>query len=104
MDTVSSRPKEGAPMGSIESRRRAAAAARRFGAVAAGLLSAAAIAVVALARFDFLGAGVHVNLAMLLGALGTIGVGVGLMALTFYSSRSGADDEVKMGSPDDPAP
>jgi hypothetical protein len=41
---------------------------------------------------------------MLLGALGTIGVGVGLMALTFYSSRSGADDEVKTGAPDDPAP
>jgi hypothetical protein len=91
-------------MSSTEDRRRAAKAARRFGAVAAGLLAASAIVIVALARFDFLGAGVHVNLAMLLGALGTIGVGVGLMALTFYSSRSGADDEVKTGAPDDPAP
>lgn len=72
----------------------AAAAARRFGAVAAGLLIAAAIAIVALVRFDFLGAGVHVNLAMVLGAAGTIAAGVGLMALTFYSSRSGSDDDI----------
>jgi hypothetical protein len=79
-------------------------AARRFGAIAAGALIVVAAAIVAAARFDFLGAGFHVNLAMLLGALGTIGVGVGLMALTFYSSRSGADDEVKSGAPDDPSP
>lgn len=79
-------------------------AARRFGAALAGGLLAAAAAIVALARFDFLGAGFHVNLAMLLGAIGTIGVGVGLMGLTFYSSRSGADDEVETRAPDDPAP
>lgn len=79
-------------------------AARRFGAVAAGVLLAAVAAIVALARFDFLGAGFHVNFAMMLGAVGTIGVGVGLMALTFYSSRSGADDDVETGAPDDPAP
>lgn len=91
-------------MSSAESRRRAAAAARRFGAVAAGLLAAAAIAIAAIARFDFLGAGFHVNLAMLLGAVGTIAIGVGLMALTFYSSRSGADDRVKTSAPEDPAP
>lgn len=85
-------------------RRRAAGAARRFGAVAAALIVAATIVIAALARFDFLGAGFHGNLAMLLGALGTIAVGVGLMALTFYSSRSGADDDVKTVAPDDLAP
>lgn len=73
-------------------------------AIAAGALAVLAALIVAAARFDFLGAGFHVNFAMVLGALGTIGVGVGLMALTFYSSRSGADDEVKTGGPDDPAP
>ncbi|MDZ7629077.1 MAG: hypothetical protein U5J99_11825 [Parvularculaceae bacterium] len=79
---------------SRQTRARAAAAARRFGVVAAGLLAISAIVIVALARFDFLGAGFHVNLAMALGAAGTIAVGVGLMALTFYSSRSGSDDEI----------
>lgn len=79
-------------------------AARRFGAIAAGALFAISALVVVTAQFDFLDAGIHVNLAMLLGAVGAIGVGVGLMALTFYSSRSGADDEVKTGEMDDGAP
>ncbi len=77
-------------------------AAARFGAIAACLIAGAAILIVAAGRFDFLGAGFHVNFAMLLGAVGTIAVGVGLMALVFYSSRSGADDEVKTPTTDDP--
>ena len=82
-----------------ESARRAAA---RFGAVAASLVAAAAVLIVVAGRFDFLGAGFHVNFAMLLGAVGTIAVGVGLMALVFYSSRSGADEEVKPSAADEP--
>lgn len=85
-------------------KQKAQGAARRFGAIAAGALIATAALIVAAAQFDFLGAGFHVNLAMLLGAVGTIGVGVGLMALTFYSSRSGVDDEAGTRTPDDPSP
>ena len=79
-------------------------AALRFGAIASGVLAVASGLIVAAARFDFLGASFHANLAMLLGAIGAIGVGVGLMALTFYSSRSGADDAAGNSAPDDPAP
>ncbi len=87
-----------------DKRRTARSAARRFGALAAGALLAVSALIVAAARFDFLGAGFHANLAMLLGALGAIGVGVGLMALTFYSSRSGADDDRRTGAPGDADP
>lgn len=66
------------------------------------LIAGAAVLIVIAGRFDFLGAGFHVNFAMLLGAVGTIAVGVGLMALVFYSSRSGADEEVKHSSADEP--
>lgn len=77
-------------------------AAVRFGALAAGLIATSAVVVVAAAQFDFLGAGFHVNFALLLGAAGTIAVGVCLMALAFYSSRSGADDEAGPGPADPP--
>ncbi|MFN3960790.1 MAG: hypothetical protein ACK4NP_12865 [Parvularculaceae bacterium] len=77
-------------------------AAVRFGALAAGLIVTAAAVVVAAAKFDFLGAGFHVNFALLLGAAGTIAVGVCLMALTFYSSRSGTDDEARPGPAEPP--
>jgi hypothetical protein len=75
-------------------------AAARFGAVAAMVIASAAILIVIAGRFDFLGGGFHVNFAMLLGAVGTIAVGVGLMALVFYSSRSGADERVKSDARD----
>ncbi len=82
----------------------ARAAARRFGVIAAATVTIIAALVLATAGFDFLGAGFHVNLAMLLGIIGTIGVGVGLMALTFYSSRSGADEKIGGDAPNDPEP
>lgn len=85
-------------------RREARRAAARLGAMAAGLLGLAAVLIVALARFDFLGAGFHVNFAVLLGVAGTIALGVGLMALTFYSSRSGADEAARHDGRDDPSP
>lgn len=88
----------------MDKKRLAGLAARRFGAIAAASLVAVAALIVTAARFDFLGAGFHVNFAMLLGVLGAIGVGVGLMALTFYSSRSGADDAVRTNTPEDPEP
>ena len=72
----------------------AKAQAIRFFRLAAGLLFAAIGAIAFAVRFEIFGAGFHVNFALLLGIAGTILLGVGLMALTFYSDRSGADDSV----------
>lgn len=46
------------------------------------------------------GGGLQINIALILGVIGTVALGVGLMALTFYSDRSGADDNV-VGPGDD---
>ena len=65
-----------------------------FFRLASGILFAAIGFLALAARFDFFGAGFHVNFALVLGIAGTVLLGVGLMALSFYSDRSGADDEV----------
>jgi len=75
-------------------RRDAVRKAWRFGRVATAILVAASIALAAATRFEILSAGFHVNFALVLGVLGAILLGVGLMALSFYSDRSGADDGV----------
>lgn len=54
------------------------------------ILAASAMA----AQLEIFGAGFHVNFALILGVAGTVVLGFGLMALTFYSNRSGADDAV----------
>lgn len=62
-----------------------------FGATAATILVAAAVGFLMGTRgapFDW---GFHAGLAIVLGVGATILLGVGLMALSFYSSRSGAD-------------
>lgn len=38
--------------------------------------------------------GTNGYVAMILGVIGTVGLGVGLMALVFFSHRAGYDDEV----------
>lgn len=68
--------------------------ALRFGALAAALLTALVIGFALATRLEVFGAGFHVNFALILGVAGTILLGVGLMALSFYSDRSGADDDV----------
>jgi hypothetical protein len=68
--------------------------ALRFGAVATALLAALVGGFALLARLEVFSAGFHVNFALFLGIAGTILLGVGLMALSFYSDRSGADDRV----------
>ncbi len=68
-------------------------ALRFAGAASLGLLITIALFGLA-ARFEFFSGGVHVNFALVLGIVFTILLGVGLMALSFYSSRSGADDGV----------
>lgn len=75
----------------------AAQKAWRFGWVATALLIAIMGVLAALSELEVFGAGFHVNFALLLGVLGTILLGVGLMALSFYSDRSGADDEAAGG-------
>lgn len=76
--------------------------ALRFGAVATALLAALVGGFALLTRLEVFGAGFHVNFALFLGVAGTILLGVGLMALSFYSDRSGADDRV-LGMGDDEA-
>jgi heme/copper-type cytochrome/quinol oxidase subunit 3 len=44
---------------------------------------------------------VHGYIALVLGVIGTIGLGVGLMALVFYSHRYGYDERV--GGGDEPS-
>lgn len=47
---------------------------------------------------------IHAYLALGLGALGTVALGGGLMALVFFSSRHGYDDEVQQSNePEDGA-
>ncbi len=72
----------------------AARRAWRFGAIATMLLTVTIAAVAAATRLDIFSAGFHVSLAMILGIAGTVLLGVGLMALSFYSDRSGVDDGV----------
>ena len=74
-----------------DARRRAV----RFFAIAAGLLFAIMIALALVTRLEVMNGGFHVNFALALGVAGTILLGVGLMALSFYSDRSGADDAVR---------
>jgi len=80
--------------GPAAGRRDAARDAWRFGWIASAILFAGFVAIAAASRFEFFGAGFHVSFALILGVFGTILLGVGLMALSFYSDRSGADDDV----------
>lgn len=80
--------------GEEDGRRLAARKAWRFAGLAAGLLVLLMIAFAAAARLEVFGAGFHVNFALVLGVAGTILLGVGLMALSFYSDRAGVDDGV----------
>lgn len=68
--------------------------ALRFGALASALLASLVGGFALLTRLEVFGAGFHMNFALILGVAGTILLGVGLMALSFYSDRSGADDAV----------
>ena len=65
--------------------------------VTLGLILAAAIvgAVFLWLSIDGAGMTLHGYLALALGVLASLGLGVGLMALTFYSARAGYDDQVE---------
>lgn len=68
--------------------------AAAFGAFATILLFAAVAGVAFASRFEFFNAGPHAILAITLGVGGSILLGVGLMALSFFSNRTGADEAV----------
>lgn len=66
----------------------------RFGLIASGLLIGVMIVITIASRLPLFDAGFHVGFALVLGIVGTILLGVALMALTFYSDRAGVDDGV----------
>ncbi|HMA14162.1 MAG TPA: hypothetical protein VKP12_05215 [Kiloniellaceae bacterium] len=57
----------------------------------AGLIGGALLVLWAVSGFAELGIGGHGLVALILGILFTTALGIGLMALSFYSDRSGAD-------------
>jgi asparagine N-glycosylation enzyme membrane subunit Stt3 len=59
----------------------------------AGIVALVAIAWVVFG-FHSLGLDTKATIAVILGVVGTIGLAVGLMALTFYSDRSGRDQMI----------
>jgi len=61
----------------------------------AALLFVAAVAVIAIVNWSGIGdAGIDLNgwIALFLGVLATLGLGIGLMALVFISNRRGYDE------------
>ncbi len=65
-----------------------------FVALCIGAIAVVYLALWALGEFSDSGLGVNGIIALTLGTILTIGLGVGLMALTFYSDRSGQDEDV----------
>jgi uncharacterized membrane protein YedE/YeeE len=88
-------------------RRAASASERRNNRMLAvvAILIALALAAIGVYAWQSLGTSaltVHGYIALVLGTIGTAGLGVGLMALVFYSHRYGYDERV--GSGDDEPP
>ncbi len=63
-----------------------------FGTACVATIVAVGIAFAALGWTDALGLNVHGVIALGLGVLLTVGLGIALMALVFHSSRSGQDE------------
>ena len=72
--------------------------AARFAVISVAAI--AALIAIAWVVFGFGSLGLHTSgmIALSLGILLTAGLGVGLMALVFYSDRSGQDDVVRRSS------
>jgi len=64
----------------------------RFVLICAGVIAALLAVVWAVDGLSGLGLSVHGMVALSLGILLSVGLGVGLMALVFYSNRTGQDD------------
>jgi hypothetical protein len=67
---------------------------RNFTMSCVGLLAFVYLALWAFNGFHGIGLGLQAMIALTLGTILTAGLGVGLMALVFYSDRSGMDDRV----------
>jgi hypothetical protein len=68
---------------------------RNFTLSCVGLLAFVYLALWAFNGFHGIGLGLQAMIALTLGTILTAGLGVGLMALVFYSDRSGMDDRVR---------
>jgi hypothetical protein len=64
----------------------------KFSAACSGAIGAVLILAWVFGGFDTEGISTHGIIAMVVGTTFTVLVGVGLMALIFYSNRSGQDD------------
>lgn len=69
----------------------------RFVLICAGVIAALLILVWAVNGLSGLGLSIHGMVALSLGIILSVGLGVGLMALVFYSNRSGQDDAASGG-------
>ncbi|MEM9234071.1 MAG: hypothetical protein AAGA69_07505 [Pseudomonadota bacterium] len=67
---------------------------RRFIFWSTGLLLAGVLIFIAITRMQVFAESAHAVFAIILGVGFTIALSVGLMALTFYSDRSGHDEDV----------
>lgn len=65
-----------------------------FVALCLGSIAVVYIALWAMGEFSSTGMGINGIIALTIGTVLTVGLGVGLMALTFYSDRSGQDDDI----------
>jgi hypothetical protein len=74
----------------------------RFVAICGGVVVALLVLLWAFDGLSGLGLSVHGVVALVLGITLSVGLGVGLMALVFYSNRSGTDDVA--GGPGDGTP
>jgi hypothetical protein len=66
---------------------------RNFTFSCVGLLAFVYLALWAFNGFHGIGLGLQAMIALTLGTILTAGLGVGLMALVFYSDRSGRDED-----------
>ncbi len=73
---------------------------RLFILICTALLAATAAVLIAIVYFGKLGIGIHGAIALVLGALMTMGMAMGLMGLMFLSNRSGHDEDAHSGSGD----
>jgi hypothetical protein len=65
-----------------------------FTVAGASVLAIVTLIFAIITRLSIFDSGFHIAFAMALGVICTAGLGFGLMALVFYSNRSGADDAV----------
>jgi hypothetical protein len=69
----------------------------RFVLLSVGVVVALLVVVWAVNGLSGLGLSIHGMIALSLGIILSVGLGVGLMALVFYSNRSGQDDAASGG-------